>query len=61
MLSISNNEFINNTAAYGGAIYMSHTLLALNLTDNIFYGNSAYDGGAIYKLATGKQNFIELE
>ena len=42
------NNFINNSAGYGGAIYTSHnTVLSFNGASN-FTNNSAGSGGAIY-------------
>lgn len=47
--NLYNNVFINNTAAYGGAIYS----YATNLYDNKFEKNSAgWGGGAIYITST---------
>ena len=43
---MESNEFRENTANYGGAVYSN---IALNIKDSIFNGNSAvYDGGALY-------------
>ena len=44
--SMESNEFLENTANYGGAVYSN---IALNIKDSIFNGNIAvYDGGALY-------------
>ncbi|WP_407420905.1 Ig-like domain repeat protein [Methanobrevibacter sp.] len=58
-ITISGNEFINNSAAYGGAIYVdggySDTMgeFTLVISDNTFDGNVAGQGAGIYTYNTG--------
>ena len=59
-ITISGNEFINNSAAYGGAIYVdggySDTWgeFTLVISDNTFDGNVAGQGAGIYTYNTGE-------
>jgi len=48
-LKASGNQFTNNKAYYGGAIYGNGVFFSLNLSSNTFTGNSALYGGAIWK------------
>ncbi len=56
------NQFIGNSAVYGGVFYLEGISLSLNLTNNTFRNNSALDGGAIYKISPAsillKEQFI---
>ncbi len=55
-ITITNSNFINNTARYfGGAIYVSSHNTSMNIINCTFVNNSARNGGAIYsKKATSK-------
>lgn len=47
--TLSNSNFINNTARNGGALFIDDTIL--NLTENLFKNNNAsLSGGAIYSI-----------
>ena len=52
-LLLISNEFIENSASFGGAIYGDNDLIGLHLINNTFHKNSAIDGGAVYKKSTG--------
>jgi len=52
-LLLISNEFIENSASFGGAIYGDNDLMGLHLINNTFHKNSAVDGGAVYKKSTG--------
>jgi len=57
--TIRSSEFINNEAAYGGAIYVNGDDQAIVLIENnTFTSNKATNGGAIYIYGTGSQNTI---
>jgi hypothetical protein len=47
---ISNNHFLNNYVAFGGAIYLGSMGLGaqVQLSHNLFHSNEALQGGAVY-------------